>query len=227
MPRHRRRPRPEREERSHVHDREDPDAAVSDDAGGIRGAGGLGRLQGAQPVPSHQRIPGGEDDPESAAHDRGPPLWPGARSRHPPGLARAPRQARADSHPMPGRDSEPAPDRCVVRGKIADYERHPGPGDIALVVEIADASLADDHQLALEVYGPAGIRVCWIVDVNARRVEVSTRRGPEGYGPPELFVEGPSVPVVIRGRVVGRIAVKDILPPRRRRAKPGGNRSES
>ena len=125
--------------------------------------------------------------------------------------------------PMPGRDSEPEPDRFVVRGKIEDYERHPGPGDIALVVEIADSSLADDHQLAVEVYGPAGIPVCWIVDVNARRVEVYTLGGPQGYGPPEFFEEGQSVPVVIRGRQVGEIAVKDILPPRRRRAKAGGN----
>jgi hypothetical protein len=127
--------------------------------------------------------------------------------------------------PIPGRDSEPEPDRCVVRGKIEDYdERHPGPGEIALIVEIADSSLADDHQLAVEVYGPAGIPSCWIVDVNARRVEVYTRRDPQGYGPPEFFVEGQSVPVVIRGRVVGRIPVRDILPPRRRRAKADGNR---
>jgi Uma2 family endonuclease len=120
--------------------------------------------------------------------------------------------------PMHGRDSEPEPDRCVVRGRIEDYvEAHPGPGDIALIVEIADSSLAEVHQLALEVYGPAGIPVCWIVDINARRVEVYTRRGPDGYEPPEFFGEGQSVPGVIGGRVRGRIAVADILPPRRRR----------
>ncbi|MHB1560636.1 MAG: Uma2 family endonuclease, partial [Isosphaeraceae bacterium] len=57
---------------------------------------------------------------------------------------------------FPGRDSEPEPDRSVVRGTPRAYERHhPGPEDIALVVEIADSSLADDRKLA-EVYGPAG-----------------------------------------------------------------------
>jgi Uma2 family endonuclease len=125
--------------------------------------------------------------------------------------------------PRPGRDSEPEPDRSVVRRRPDDYAgRHPDPGDIALVVEIADSSLADDHQLAIEVYGPAGIPVCWIVDVNARRVEVYTRRGPQGYGSPEFFGERQSIPVVIGGRVRGRIAVKDILPPRHRRPKDGG-----
>ncbi len=111
-----------------------------------------------------------------------------------------------------------------MRGKIADYdERHPGPGDVALIVEIADSSLAEDHQLAIDVYGPAGIPSCWIVNVNARRVEVYTLAGRRGYGPPEFFEEGMSVPGMIRGRQVGRIAVKDILPPRRRRAKAEGN----
>ncbi len=127
--------------------------------------------------------------------------------------------------PRPGRDSEPEPDRSIVRRRSDDYAgRHPGPGDIALVVEIADSSLAEDHQLALEVYGPAGIPVCWVVDINARRVEVYTRRGPQGYGPPEFFGEGQSVPVVIGGRVRGRIAVDDILPPRRRRGGRGAGK---
>jgi Uma2 family endonuclease len=125
--------------------------------------------------------------------------------------------------PRPGRDSEPEPDRSVVRRRSDDYAGgHPGPGDIALVVEIADSSLADDHQLAVEVYGPAGIPVCWIVDGNARRVEVYKSAGPQGYGPPEFFGEGQSIPVMIGGRARGRIAVKDILPPRRRRPTVGG-----
>ena len=125
---------------------------------------------------------------------------------------------------LPGQASEPEPDRCVVRGTIVDYaERHPGPDDVALLVEVADASLADDRKLAAEVYGPAGIPVYWIVDVNGRRVEVYTGPGPQGYGTPEIFAEGQSVPVVIDGREVGRIAVADILPPPRPRAEAGGN----
>ena len=46
-----------------------------------------------------------------------------------------------------GRDSEPEPDLALVRGGIRDYVgRHcPGPSDVALVVEVADSSLRDDH----------------------------------------------------------------------------------
>jgi Uma2 family endonuclease len=121
------------------------------------------------------------------------------------------------------RDSKPEPDRCVVRGTIRDYEeRSPGPADVGLIVEIADASLADERKLAIEVYGPARIPVYWIVDLLHRQVEVHTAPGPRGYRSTEVFKEGQSVPVVIGGREVGRIAVKDILPSRRRRAKAGG-----
>jgi Uma2 family endonuclease len=124
---------------------------------------------------------------------------------------------------IPASDSEPEPDRCVVRGRIADYaDRHPGPADVALVAEVADSSAAKDRGHAANLYGPAGIPVYWIVDVNARRVEVYSLAGPRGYGPPEFFTEGQSIPVVIGGRVRGRIAVKDILPPKPRRPKAGG-----
>jgi Uma2 family endonuclease len=124
---------------------------------------------------------------------------------------------------IPGRDSEPEPDRCIARGTIDDYaERHPGPHEIALVVEVADSSLAEDRGYAANLYGPAGIPVYWIVDVKGRRVEVYTGPGPQGYGSSLIFVEGQSVPVVIGGQELGRIAVGDILPPRRPAPEAGG-----
>jgi Uma2 family endonuclease len=125
---------------------------------------------------------------------------------------------------LPGQSSEPEPDQCIVRGAIDDYlEQHPGAADVALVVEVADSSLAEDRDYAAHLYGPAGIPACWIVDVNGRRVEVYTGPGPAGYGSTEVFAEGQSVPVVIGGREVGRIAVADILPPRRPRAEAEGD----
>src|SRR4051794_36484965 len=44
--------------------------------------------------------------------------------------------------------SVPEPDASVVQGARARYrKRHPGPADIALLVEVADASLAKDRAL--------------------------------------------------------------------------------
>jgi Uma2 family endonuclease len=112
--------------------------------------------------------------------------------------------------------SEPEPDVSMARGSKKDYaNRHPGPADLAMVVEAAESSLSDDRQMA-NVYGPAGIPVYWIVNLKGRQVEVYTlskRRGAGGYGKPRIFKPGQSVPVVIDGAEVGRIAVSDILPP--------------
>ena len=116
---------------------------------------------------------------------------------------------------LANRDSEPEPDRCVVRGTIRDYEdHHPGAGDIALLEEVADTSPAADRELAGEVYGPAGNPVYWIVNLVHRQVEVHSDPGPGGYRSCAVFREGQSVPVVIDGRPLGPIAVSDLLPSR-------------
>ncbi len=117
---------------------------------------------------------------------------------------------------LPTQASMPEPDRCVVRGSIDDYaERHPDPGDIALVVEVSDSTLSEDRELAAWVYGPAGIAAYWIVDVNGRRIEAHTDPGPQGYRTTSVFTEEQFIPLVIDGREVGRIAVVDMLAPLR------------
>jgi Uma2 family endonuclease len=108
--------------------------------------------------------------------------------------------------------NEPEPDIAVVRGMIRDYShRHPGPADVALVVEIADSSLTEDQKLA-RVYGTAGIPVYWIVNLVNRQVEVYLKPGPNGYQEPVTYAAGDRVPVVIDGVKVGSIAVDDLLP---------------
>jgi Uma2 family endonuclease len=118
-------------------------------------------------------------------------------------------------HPirLPAQASEPEPDQCVVRGVIRDYPAgHPGPGDIALVVEVADSILADDRERGSRVYGPAGLPVYWIVNLIDRQVEIYTDPGPGGYASRQDYRAGDAVPVVIDGRPLGPIAVDDLLP---------------
>jgi len=125
---------------------------------------------------------------------------------------------------LPRQASEPEPDRCVVRGAIRDYEnRHPGPEEIALVVEVADSSLAGDRQMATQVYGPAGIPIYWIVNLVQRQIEVYTCPGPQGYGSCVVFAEGQTVPVVIDSQPCGHLAVADILPSRHATPETKGN----
>ncbi len=113
---------------------------------------------------------------------------------------------------LPGQASKPEPDRCVVRGEPRAYCQDPGPGDIALVVEIADSGLYDDRKPANEVYGPAGIPVCWIVNLVDRQVEIDTDPGPAGYQSRTVFAPGQPVPVVLGGQPIAEIAVDDLLP---------------
>ena len=79
---------------------------------------------------------------------------------------------------VPGRRSEPEPDVSVARGGPDDYEgRHPGPGEVALVVEVSRTTAAKDRKLG-PVYAAAGIPAFWILDVKRRRLEVYS--GPAG-----------------------------------------------
>jgi Uma2 family endonuclease len=113
---------------------------------------------------------------------------------------------------IPQRASMPEPDRYVARGDIRDYlSRDPEPADVALVVEIADSSLRDDRDMA-QVYGTGGIPIYWTVNLVDRQVEVYSDPGPAGYQSHHIFKPGQNIPVVADAKVVGRIAVSDILP---------------
>ena len=72
-------------------------------------------------------------------------------------------------------DGEPEPDLALVRGDRRDYlQHHPGPGDVVLVVEVADTSLARDRGIKKQTYAHAGIPAYWIVNLLERQIEVYT-----------------------------------------------------
>ncbi len=75
-------------------------------------------------------------------------------------------------------DGEPEPDLTVVAGEPDDYVEHPTESDVLLVLEISDSTLAFDQGLKSETYAEAGIAEYWILDINARTLEV--RREPHG-----------------------------------------------
>src|SRR5271168_2093048 len=61
-------------------------------------------------------------------------------------------------------DSEPEPDLAVVRGPAERYrKRHPGPKDIAMLVEVSEATLRRDRVHKGRVYSKAGISIYWII----------------------------------------------------------------
>ncbi len=115
-----------------------------------------------------------------------------------------------------GRDSEPEPDVFIVRGDLDDFDdHHPGPADLALVVEVAESSLRGDRA-GLARYAWSKIPVAWIVNLIDETVEVYTRpTGPSElakYEETQVYQKGDRLPVVVDGREVGRVAVSDLLP---------------
>jgi Uma2 family endonuclease len=109
--------------------------------------------------------------------------------------------------------SEPEPDIAIAKApKVTYAHRHPGPADLALVVEVADSSLAADRTIKGPLYGAAGIPVYWIVDVVHRQVEVYTLApGGTAYAAPIVLVPGQLLPVVIAGVHLGDIPVADLF----------------
>jgi Uma2 family endonuclease len=114
---------------------------------------------------------------------------------------------------LPPQDAKPEPDRCVVRGTKLDYAFiDPGPGDIALVVEVADSSLEQDRGRKLSAYARAGIPVYWIVNVVECQVEVYTMPSGETYRSREDYQPGQTFAAIIAGSNVGEISVDAIFP---------------
>jgi len=119
--------------------------------------------------------------------------------------------------PITTADSEPEPDVVLVRGDTRQYlDRHPGPQDLALVVEVADATLQRDRALKRRLYAFAGIPTYWIANLPESKFEVST--DPSGavvqpdYRQHRDFGLADQVPLVIEGVEIGCIPVRELLP---------------
>jgi Uma2 family endonuclease len=115
-----------------------------------------------------------------------------------------------------GGDSEPEPDLAVVSGIWRDYlTRHPGPAEVALLVEYADSSVAEDRA-GLWRYARAGIPVVWLVNIPSQVIEVYTEpTGPvanAGYKKCEVKKPGETLTFHLgEAGPVGPIAVESLL----------------
>jgi Uma2 family endonuclease len=112
---------------------------------------------------------------------------------------------------------EPEPDLVIARGAIRDYsKRHPGPGDIGLVVEVADATLNFDRVEKAAEYAAAGIVEYWIINLVDRQAEVhrhpQTAQTGSEYRSREVLDESASVDLVLDGRQLAKVRVADLLP---------------
>ncbi len=115
--------------------------------------------------------------------------------------------------PITTGDSEPEPDVAVIRGNARDYpDRHPGPSDVVLVVEVSDDSLERDRGPKQRAYARAGIVAYWIVNLRDRVVEALREPRGETFAMRTAHRAGAEIPLVIDGREVARIHVDALLP---------------
>ncbi len=113
--------------------------------------------------------------------------------------------------------SVPEPDIIVIRGVAEAYRvRRVEPSDVGLVVEVSDSSLRADQTYLKRIYAKAAIPVYWIVNIPDHRLEVHDNpTGPAeapNYRGVRHFGAEEDVPLVLDGREIGRVAVKDLLP---------------
>ncbi len=81
---------------------------------------------------------------------------------------------------MPALQSAPQPDVLWLVPK--DYSQaHPQPGDVLLLIEVAEASLAQDTGEKAQLYAEAGIVDYWVVNLVDRCIEVFRDPQPDGY----------------------------------------------
>jgi hypothetical protein len=110
------------------------------------------------------------------------------------GRDRVDQEAPIDVAPGDNQINEPTPDLIVLR-KPGSLIRsgNPQPEDLAMVVEIADSSLAFDLGVKARLYARAGIAEYWVADLNGRHLVVHRKPGAEGYGDVAAYGETEAV----------------------------------
>ena len=90
--------------------------------------------------------------------------------------------------------SAPEPDLLLVRPEPRAYrDRYTEPGDVLLLIEVADSSLSRDRNLKLPLYAEAGIREYWIVNEQDQTIEVYLEPSGSGYRSPQTYGRGETV----------------------------------
>ena len=96
------------------------------------------------------------------------------------------------------RYNEPQPDVMLLRPRPDRYKRrHPSTGDVLLLVEVSDSSLAYDRSTKLSLYARFGVPEVWIVDIPGAAVEADRNPREGVYADSERLVSGRLAPGLV------------------------------
>jgi len=78
--------------------------------------------------------------------------------------------------------NEPEPDLMLLRPRADFYSQsHPSAGDVLLLIEVSDSSLAHDRGRKLALYAKFGVPEVWIIDIAGKKIEVFREPCEGGY----------------------------------------------
>lgn len=90
--------------------------------------------------------------------------------------------------------SEPEPDISILKYKDDFYEeKHPVTEDVYFLIEVSHSTLGYDKESKLPLYASTGIKECWIVDVENRKLEVHKNPKKGTYSLVETFLSSDTV----------------------------------
>ena len=102
------------------------------------------------------------------------------------------------------------PDIALLKRRPDFYSQSvPQPGDVLLVVEVAETSGDYDRRIKVPRYARAGVPEVWVVDLRDRAIDVYRRAGGDEYR--EHRRVGPGESLMIPGVPDQRIAVDEVL----------------
>jgi len=108
--------------------------------------------------------------------------------------------------------NEPEPDAVALSlPGDAFMERHPGPGEVLLIVEVSDTSLKFDLRTKGPLYARAGFQEYWVLDIVSRRL--IAHRNPQGGLYKDILEYTESEIAAPLARPDAGVRVADLLPP--------------
>jgi len=107
--------------------------------------------------------------------------------------------------------SEPEPDVALLAPRADFYARgHPQAGEVLLLIEVADSSLAFDRDRKIPLYAAAGIPEAWLIDLNDRSLTIF--RQPAGRNYLEIFRPADDESIPLPGLPGLQIGWRELLP---------------
>ena len=94
--------------------------------------------------------------------------------------------------------NELEPDLALLRPRTDGYRTgHPGAGDVLLLIEVSESSLAYDRGTKLPLYAKFAVPEVWIVDPPGAAIEVHREPGEGAYASRERLAGGRLAPALV------------------------------